>query len=172
MIKIIAGKFKGQSLKRIKIENIRPTKSLVRKSVMDSIMFFEDKIILDLCCGIGSLGIEAISRGASSVDFVDNSRKSLKLLSENLELFKIENAHNIIYSDIIKFIKNSNKKYDIIFADPPYYKFDFLRILSYTKNMLKSGGRFIYESEKFHINNNDFKIKYFGNTQITIYEEK
>ena len=76
MLKIISGKFKGRKLNNIKVDSIRPTSALVKKSIMDSIMFFENKNILDLCCGVGTLGIEAISRGAQSVDFVDNSRNS------------------------------------------------------------------------------------------------
>lgn len=79
-------------------------------------------IVIDLFSGSGSLGIEALSRGAKMVYFVDDSIKSLKLINSNINLLKdLESDYKIIKSDAVSFIKNSNGlAADIIFIDPPY----------------------------------------------------
>jgi len=79
-------------------------------------------IIFDLFSGSGSLGIEALSRGAKMVYFVDDSIKSLKLINSNISLLKdLEGEYRIIKSDAIRFIKNSKGLHaGIIFIDPPY----------------------------------------------------
>jgi 16S rRNA (guanine966-N2)-methyltransferase len=82
----------------------------------------EEGCVLDLFSGSGSLGLEAISRGASKVYFVDNSLKSIKLIKNNLELLKDKDCEcKIIKSDIIKFLEHfEDPEVDFIFLDPPY----------------------------------------------------
>ena len=128
--------------------------------------------ILDLCCGVGSLGIEALSRGGKTVKFVDRSKNSLNILVKNIEILEIKNYCQIVQSDAIKFLKTETNKYDIIFADPPYRNENFYNFFPTVRNLLNKGGYFIHESEKFHINSSNYKIKYFGNTQLTIWKEK
>ena len=79
MIRVLGGKFKGKKLNNFKLESLRPTKAIVRKSIMDTLMPFENKNILDLFSGVGTLGIEALSRGARSVCFVDKNPQAIKL---------------------------------------------------------------------------------------------
>ncbi len=82
----------------------------------------KDSRVIDLYSGSGSLGIEALSRGAKTVYFVDNSIKSIKLIKNNLELLKgLEASFKIIKSDVNRFLRNYNDfTADIIFIDPPY----------------------------------------------------
>jgi 16S rRNA (guanine966-N2)-methyltransferase len=82
----------------------------------------EEGCVLDLFSGSGSLGLEAVSRGASKVYFVDNSLKSIKLIKSNLELLKDNDCEcKIIKSDIIKFLEHfTEPEVDYIFLDPPY----------------------------------------------------
>jgi len=173
MLKIISGKFKGRKLNNIKVDSIRPTSALVKKSIMDSIMFFENKNILDLCCGVGTLGIEAISRGAQNVDFVDNSRNSINILKKNIELLDINNSCTVYNSDMFRFLKKHASKYDVVFADPPYYKYNFFELLPIISRLINKNGILVYESEKFKIvEQSSIKTKTFGNTQITFFKEK
>ena len=86
MIKIIAGEFKGRKLNNLKIDALRPTQAKVRKSIMDSIRDFNNKVVLDLFAGIGTLGIEAISRGAKEVRFVERNSRIVKVLDKNLSI--------------------------------------------------------------------------------------
>ena len=95
MIKIISGKYKNRKLKYFNIPNVRPTQARVRKSIMDSLMPFKDKNILDLFSGIGTLGIESLSRHAKYVDFVDNNPKVLKILKQNLDMISENNSYKI-----------------------------------------------------------------------------
>ena len=91
MIKIIAGNLKGRKLNNLKNNSVRPTLARVRKSIMDTLYPINDKIILDLFSGVGTLGIESISRGAKKVHFVEKKTNVIKLLKKNLESLKIEN---------------------------------------------------------------------------------
>tara|TARA_Y100000590_G_C15099461_1_gene780637 strand:+ start:23 stop:541 length:519 start_codon:yes stop_codon:yes gene_type:complete len=172
MIKILSGKFKGRKLNHLKSNFIRPTQAIVRKSIMDSIMIFDNKRILDLCCGVGTLGIESLSRGCKYVKFVDKNRKAISILVKNLRILAIQDECDIIKSDIVKFLKYEEEKYDIIFADPPYDKIMINDIFPYIKKILNNGGIFIYESKKNNFKlEEDFKFKLFGNTQITSWEK-
>jgi len=84
-------------------------------------MDLPDARVLDLFAGTGALGIEALSRGAQSTDFVESSTKSLKVLDANLKAFEIGSEGLVHRSDALKFIANlPAHAYDIAFADPPY----------------------------------------------------
>ena len=172
MIKVLSGKYKNRKLKFFDNPNIRPTQSRVKKSLFDTIHDLEGKKVLDLFCGVGTLGIEAISRGAKSVKFVDNNRKAIAILKQNLSLLSIDSEQTIINSDVMKFISNEEEKYDLILADPPYHKFnleDFLPSLS--SNMLNNG-IFCYETGKHeHTDNLELKIKKFGSTQLIFWRK-
>ena len=129
MIKILSGKFKGRILNKITTRTVRPTQAKVRKSIMDSIRDFESKSILDLFAGSGTLGIEGMSRYAKSACFVDNDYKAIKVLKKNIELLELNENCSIIKSDVIKFLQENQKSYDIVFADP---RILVIHILSYS----------------------------------------
>ena len=77
MIRILSGKYKNRKLNSFTNLETRPTQSRVKKSLFDSIQDLANPDVLDLFCGVGTLGIEAYSRGAKSIVFVDNSNKSI-----------------------------------------------------------------------------------------------
>ena len=172
MIKIISGIYKNRKLKYFNLKNIRPTQSRVRKSMMESLYPIKDKEVLDLFSGIGTLGIESLSRGASSVVFVDNNKEVLKVLKKNLDLLSIKESYKVIKSNVFKFLKYSEDKFDIIFADPPYEKYDFFDFLPLVEQMLNPNGVFCYESKKTKFNFElNTKVKYFGNTQLIFWRK-
>ena len=80
MIRIISGQYKGHTLSSISTNKIRPTQARVKKSMLQILEPFDGKVILDLFSGSGSLGIEALSRGALKVVSVENNRKNFKVL--------------------------------------------------------------------------------------------
>ena len=173
MISIIGGKLKGQKLNSIKVDFVRPTQAKVRKSIMDTIYDFENKKVLDLYAGFGTLGLECLSRGAKSVDFVEENYKVIQVLRKNIDSFNLNDYCNIIKSDVFKFLNKSVEKYDIIFADPPYDTCSFIMILSKIKNILNPNGLFCFESKKEDlITEKKIKIKTYGNTQIIFWEKK
>jgi 16S rRNA (guanine(966)-N(2))-methyltransferase RsmD len=122
-MRIISGSRKGKKLLTPTDSAIRPTSDKVRGAMFNVIQFeLHGKKILDLFCGTGALGLEALSRGADFVWFVDNSPISLELARKNIAACGFEERAKLILSDGIKFLKNTDEKFDITFLDPPYGK--------------------------------------------------
>ena len=174
MIRIIAGKYKNRKLKHFNIESVRPTQARVRKSMFDTLGNLQNKIVLDLFCGVGSIGIEAISRGAKSVYFVDHNIKALNILNDNLDLLNIESELFTIYkNDVLNFLNREKHKFDLIIADPPYGNFFFKDLMPKVSNILKKGGIFCYESKKEKIEcDTNLKIKKYGNSQLIFWRKE
>jgi len=145
-MRVIAGKFKGKQLKALpKNRVLRPTSDRVKESIFALLgTGIKGKRVLDLFAGSGALGIEALSRGAKSVTFIDNNPKCIKVLRENITRVKdpgglknkrppgslrgLKNKRppgSLIKTDASRAIKKfgANKDvFDIIILDPPYYK--------------------------------------------------
>ncbi|RPG04895.1 MAG: 16S rRNA (guanine(966)-N(2))-methyltransferase RsmD [Pelagibacteraceae bacterium TMED267] len=128
-MRVIAGFFKGKKILEPKDANTRPLKDLTKESIFNIIQHsnkFEIDLkksnILDLFSGVGSFGIECLSRGAKNVIFVENYNKVLRILRKNLINLKTVENYQIIESDINKtnIFSILNKKFNIIFLDPPY----------------------------------------------------
>ena len=125
-MRIIAGEFKGRRLVAPKGVNVRLTADRVKESLF-SILRDEviDSDFLDLFAGSGNVGIEALSRGAGAVTFIDKNRISIKSIIANLERCGLQNAPNVTVSrrEAIKaldYFSKRNALFDIIFLDPPY----------------------------------------------------
>ena len=118
-MRIIAGKFKGLNIKTINDASTRPMMSRAREGIFNSLQNdFDDSLVLDLFAGSGSLGIEALSRGASFVTFVDTSIDCKKIIDKNLS--NIDQNYTVLVLSVSDYITQSEKKFDIIFYDPPY----------------------------------------------------
>ena len=150
-MRIIAGAFKGRNLKSPPSMNVRPTSDRLRETLFNVIApRIEGARFLDLCAGSGAVGIEAISRGASHVTFVDRSRRMCKLIEANVELCRIPEEQQVIYcSEANEFLRQSkDERWDIVFFDPPY-KDDYLKTLEYvgsnTAKLLTDDGLLIAE---------------------------
>lgn len=124
-MRIIGGTFKGRIIEMPK--DIRPTSDKVREALFEILKSaIEESIFMDLYCGSGAVGIEALSRGAKRVIFVDNNIRSILALKRNIKIFNIAQYSIDIYTkEVIKFLKAFEKQAlepDIIFLDPPYYR--------------------------------------------------
>jgi len=122
-MRVIAGKYKGRILKTVPDNSVRPATDKVKGAifnVMQSRMDWAQAIVLDLYAGSGSVGIEALSRGAKKIVFVENSRNALQFLKLNLETIGANGSSQIIYGDVENFLRTGSKKYNVVFADPPY----------------------------------------------------
>ncbi len=112
---------------------VRPTSDRLRETLFNVIApRIEEARFLDLCAGSGAVGIEALSRGASHATFVDRSRRSCKLIESNVELCRISEEQQEIYSaEASEFLRQTTSApWDIVFFDPPY-KEDYLKTLEY-----------------------------------------
>ena len=119
-MRIISGTARGRKLKEPVGDSIRPTSDRNKESVFNIIQFdIEGRRVLDLFAGSGQYGIEALSRGAKSVVFVDTASDAVKLVKENLRISGLSDNAEVYGRDALRFL-DGNEKYDLIFVDPPY----------------------------------------------------
>lgn len=154
-MRIVAGRFKGRHLARPKNNKIRPTSDKIRGAIfniLNSQNLIRDAIVLDGFCGTGALGLEALSRGASSCVFIDSSRESLHLCENNINSLDVLNQTHSLLGDLTK---NCVKPSGILpctlaFLDPPYRK-DFITkalLNLINENWIELGCTIVCEEEK------------------------
>lgn len=120
-MRVITGKARGIQLKTPEGMLTRPTADRVKEALFSIIHFdIPGAKVLDLFGGTGQLGIEALSRGASSAVFVDAREESCKLIRENLKRTKLEHDAKVLRSDYLDYLSRCREQYNIIFLDPPY----------------------------------------------------
>ena len=143
-MRILAGQFKGKNLSAGSDLSIRPITNRLKEIIFSILQeFVYKKRILDLFCGSGSLGIEALSRGAEHITFVDKEETSLKVLKNNLSTLNLRpNQTKVVKSDALSYIVNNKNEFELIFSDPPF-KYPFLQKLVnqvfLKKNLYKNG---------------------------------
>jgi 16S rRNA (guanine966-N2)-methyltransferase len=122
MLRVITGTAKGTLLKVPDIAGVRPATDLVRGAIFSILenLTGEWSRVLDLFSGSGSLGIEALSRGADWVDFVDRERRCCDIIKQNLVKTRLAEKAHIYCSGVAKILTFLDKPYDIILIDPPY----------------------------------------------------
>ncbi len=122
-MRIISGQYGGRRLVSFEAKHLRPTTDRTKESIFSKIAeLIPQARVLDLFAGTGSLGLEALSRGADHVDFVESHRKSLKIIKQNIQLLDIQSdCYQVHFMDVFKYLKAySGPAYQIIFADPPF----------------------------------------------------
>ena len=123
-MRIIGGKWGGRALKAPKGTQTRPTLAITRKAVFDICQFaMSDAEVLDLFAGSGAMGLEALSRGALHVTFVDKSNEAIRCIRENLQTLDAEAAATILQADAmsaLKKLEGRKKIFSFIYIDPPY----------------------------------------------------
>ncbi len=151
-MRIIAGKAKGLVIK-VPQGEVRPTQDRVREALFNILgPLVEGARLLDLYCGSGSVGIEALSRGAASARMVDAAHSSCAMARQNLTRSKLAGG-SVVQSDCLAFVKRDFGQYDLIFADPPYCKAfgdrDMIAELMTDRlaDLLAPGGYFIAEAQ-------------------------
>jgi len=130
---IIAGSLKNQKIKTVDDPRTKYTPSKVKNaifSIIDSKANIIGANFLDLCSGSGQIGFEAISRGAKSCTFVDISPLAIKTLKRNVEKLNLSDQVKIFKKDVIRFIKKTPEKYDMVFIDPPFNEGLFYKIIN------------------------------------------
>ncbi len=119
-MRVIAGKAKGHRLKSPGL-GTRPMTDRMKESLFSSLGEFKGLKVLDLYAGSGSLGLEALSRGATSAQFIENAREAIVKLEQNIEITKLKAKSNINWADVKTSLRlGADRRYDVIFLDPPY----------------------------------------------------
>jgi 16S rRNA (guanine(966)-N(2))-methyltransferase RsmD len=138
-MRIIAGTAKGHTLKT-PASITRPTMDRVRAAIFSILgERVPNASVLDLFAGTGAMGIEALSRGAAAATFVDQDKKSVEVIRQNLMLTKLKGE--LKQGDVLSFLKHQQEKFDLIFADPPYASksdTDWISKLLTTPELLKA----------------------------------
>lgn len=153
-MRVISGIAGGRRLATISGRNIRPTSDRVREAIFNIIADrIGGSVVLDLFAGVGSLGIEALSRGASYCVFVDKDRAAREVINKNLHDLGFRDMAAVIGADALRAISaergpvSERAPYDLIFADPPYALdvFDKLLLLIENAGILAGNGLVIVE---------------------------
>lgn len=125
-MRVIAGDYRGRRLRGLKGDATRPTTDRVKESLMSAIVSvrgsFDGAVVLDAFAGTGSLGIEALSRGATYVTFCDRSSEAQSVIRANVEQLSLDPSRfRIARGDVFRNVdKLSRMEYDLVFLDPPY----------------------------------------------------
>mgnify|MGYP001235610157 CR=1 FL=1 len=159
-MRIIGGNLKGKKILIPKDKNTRPLRDLVKESIFNLIQHsnkFDCSLvgsnILDLFSGIGSFGLECLSRDSKKVFFFENYDIALEILNKNLKLLNIKNKYEIINQDCFKFFNKKiffKEKFDIIFIDPPFKEKRTNNLIDsiLEKKILKKNGIIIIHKHK------------------------
>jgi 16S rRNA (guanine966-N2)-methyltransferase len=185
-VRIIAGEYRGRVLKSPPSMQIRPTSDRLRETLFNVIA---PRIVgarfLDLCAGSGAVGIEALSRGASFVNFVDRSRKMCGLVEANLDLCGVpEEQTEVVLSEAADYLKRARTRgaqpWDIVFFDPPYAT-DYLPALEHfgspPPGLLAAGGLLVAEHHHKNALKDEvgrlrrWRILKQGDSALSFYEE-
>ncbi|MBO4323034.1 MAG: 16S rRNA (guanine(966)-N(2))-methyltransferase RsmD [Clostridia bacterium] len=147
-MRVIAGKHRGRVLAEFKGREVRPTSDRAKEALFNILQGkTAGASFLDLFCGTGSIGIEALSRVAAKATLVDNSKESVKIAEKNLNA--LGEKADIVLCDAEAFIKRTSERFDIIFLDPPY-KLNVSALLDEIgrRDILSDGGVVIYEHDE------------------------
>jgi 16S rRNA (guanine966-N2)-methyltransferase len=151
-MRIISGSRRSRIIKSLPGENTRPTLDVVKEAGFSIIgPWIHEKNVLDLFAGSGNIGLEALSRGAKSVSFVDGSNPACNIIKENIKSLDFINQSTVYRMDCFqacRFLKNKNTIFDLVYLDPPYQKLDINKILFALTPITSIDSLIIYECLK------------------------
>ncbi len=179
-MRIVSGLLKARRFSIPKNFPSRPTTDFAKEglfNILEHQIDLEDLDILDLCAGTGNISFEFASREAGKITVVDQNYNCIKYIQETSKKFEIDSVITTIKSEIIKYLKQTNAQFDIIFADPPYeFKFyDEIIEETFNRNLLKKNGVLIIEhshrlnlKEKPHFET----MRNFGNVSFSFFKKE
>lgn len=163
-MRIVSGKYKGKRISAPKNLPVRPTTDMAKEAlfnILNNRFYFDEIAVLDLFSGIGSISLEFASRGCANVVAVDQHQGCVRFLDQISQTMDANIA--CIKSDAFTYLKNTEKKFDVIFADPPYdmdhSEFEKIIDLVIQRDLLEPEGLLIIEHRS--------KMKFDNNTALT-----
>lgn len=175
-MKIIAGKFKGKNIPFDDRLPSKPTKNIAKEAIfnyLNSEYHWQEITFLDLFAGTGNMGLEALSRGAKWVYFVDNSKHCQRFIQNIIRNWNVPNA-NFYLKDYQDFIKKNLLLFDIIFLDPPYQKIPLHTLVPRLLQFLNPNGTVILEhlsSDSFNNLTGFLEKKIYGSSAFSIFKK-
>jgi 16S rRNA (guanine966-N2)-methyltransferase len=175
-MRVIAGSAKGRRLRATKAPEMRPTTDMARQTIFDILGdVVRGARVLDLFAGAGTLGIEALSRGAAEAVFVDNDRDACSIILGNLEVTGLRASATIRRADVLRYsAKPASNPFDLVFLDPPYGRgLGFvIRVLGKIAagSWVRQGGTVVVEAEVGHLQwppgFRETRTRRFGRTHV------
>ncbi len=172
-MRIIGGSHKGRIIDKNKNLRVRPTTEIAKEAlfnILDNRYFFENKNVLDLFSGTGSISFEFASRGVKNILAIDKNMKSINFINQISS--KLNLKVNTINLDALNYLKKCNKKFDFIFADPPY-SYSFYNELKETildRQIIKKDGLLIIEHDKnTTFNEPNIELRKYGTVHFSIF---
>lgn len=178
-MRIIAGNLKGRRLNPPANLPVRPTTDMAREAlfnILNNYVDYEDCAVMDLFAGTGAVSIEFVSRGAKNVTAIDINSSCTDYIKTAIKQFNINNIH-VVRADVFDLLKRAYKKFDIIFADPPYALQDLSKIpdLVFQSDVLNPDGIFILEHPKefsFEDHPHFWQHRNYGKVNFTLFTMK
>lgn len=181
-MRVIAGKAKGRRLHAVPGSSTRPILDRVKESLFNILSWeISDARFLDLFAGTGSVGIEALSRGAAYAAFVEKAGKAVATIKRNLRETGLADQATVIRQDVFDFIAQTDEQYELIFLAPPQYRglwADTLRALDRRPSLLAPGGKIIAQIDPQEFE--DLPLQHltlidrrtYGNTMLCFYTHR
>ncbi len=178
-MRIIAGERKGHTIFAPRGRETRPTSDRVRENVFNIIApWVEDARVLDLYAGSGAMGLEALSRGAESVVFVESDRDAVRAIERNLDKLRLTGA-TVLRLDARTALAQetaADRKYDLVLVDPPYAMKSFESLATYLPRVLAEDGLLALETSKRHEPELPLLAvrtsRAYGSTRVTVFEHR
>jgi 16S rRNA (guanine(966)-N(2))-methyltransferase RsmD len=174
-MRIIAGSRKGHRISAPRGETTRPTGDRVREAAFNLIGPLDGARVLDLFAGSGALGLEALSRGAAQVTFVESDREARRAIDANLDKLRLTGAR-VLGHDVLRFLPVDQQAYDLILVDPPYDMVESLAmpLSTHLPRLLARDGLAVYEtSSRQQPELEGLAVRTsrkYGNVRLTLFE--
>ncbi|MEG1887767.1 MAG: 16S rRNA (guanine(966)-N(2))-methyltransferase RsmD [Oscillospiraceae bacterium] len=175
-MRVITGTARGKRLETMSGDSVRPTAERIKEAIFSIIQFdIPCRNVLDLFAGSGQLGIEALSRGAESAVFIDNSNDSLEVIKRNLKNTDLQKSAIVFNSNYSSYLLTCKSKFDIAFLDPPYNAGLLLDALHKTTAAMNEHGIILCEhpsSFEMPEEDGEFKLKKqyrYGKIMVSLY---
>ena len=178
-MRVITGTAKGRVRETLSGEAVRPTTAKINESVFSIVQFqIQGRNFLDLFAGSGQMGIEALSRGASSATFVETRRQAVATVKKNLKTTNLEENAQVFNMDSLSFLTMKKGEYDVAFLDPPYKTGLLQKAMELLPSVMRKSGVIICENpmdEEMPEQFSDFLLdrQYrYGTIRISTYRHK
>lgn len=179
-MRIVSGKHRGRKITPPANFKARPTTDFAKENlfnVLHNILDFDDISVLDLFSGTGGVAYEFLSRGCGSLVLIEKDINHFRFIQKCLRELKEETISQAINMDAFKYIKSTEKKFDVIFADPPYNleAIDTLPSIIFERELLHPEGLFIFEHSAeydFSKHTNFLQLRKYGSVHFSLFSQQ
>ena len=177
-MRVVAGTARGRALVAPRGDTTRPTSDRVREAIFNALYSLGDVVhgarVLDLFAGSGALGIEALSRGATSVTFVERGRPALAAIRQNLRTLGLEPQAEVVAAEALDWLRRAPGEYDLVLCDPPYDYDEWPALLGLLVNTVPAGF-VVLESDRaidFGEEWDAIRVRRYGATVVSIVQRR